>query len=433
MNNPERKGGKTWRAAALALLAAACAAPAAAAPPAHTPGRARANETSAATRRAARLALAGDEALKGVEHADPLGGSRAPNYIRLLAAHTEAAPQFARLTHTFLFAGALPPETKMAMGHRIARALGSPYALAHAERWLRASERGREVLARLRANQEGRLAPAEQLALEYASKLTRDVNGVTPEDFARVRAHYNDSQIVELTMATCFFNYFARLSEALNLPVELWAAEPASAAPAPAFLPPPARVALISDEEIAATSAAREAARAPQGPAAGLGLGMANSQRAMLRAPLLAQAWRAYGSAVRERSTIGREMQLHVSFAVSTANGCRYCTLHQVLGLRRVGVSAAKLARMRKDDSALSPRELVAVKFARLLTRDPSAVTDADFDGLRAEFGDRGALEVVLQTCAFSFMNRFTDSLGLPSEDEAVRTYQEVYGTNWSR
>lgn len=28
----------------------------------------------------------------------------------------------------------------------------------------------------------------------------------------------------------------------------------------------------------------------------------------------------------------------------------------------------------------------------------------------------------------FSFMNRFTDGLRLPSEDEAVKTYQEVYG-----
>jgi hypothetical protein len=28
-------------------------------------------------------------------------------------------------------------------------------------------------------------------------------------------------------------------------------------------------------------------------------------------------------------------------------------------------------------------------------------------------------------------MNRFTDNLGLPSEDEAVKTYREVYGTDF--
>jgi hypothetical protein len=38
-------------------------------------------------------------------------------------------------------------------------------------------------------------------------------------------------------------------------------------------------------------------------------------------------------------------------------------------------------------------------------------------------------MEVLLQTCAFNFMNRFTDNLGLASEDEAVHTYEQVYGT----
>lgn len=389
------------------------------------------SDTKEPAPRPARLALTADAArLKTIEFADPLSGPHAPNYIRLLAEHTEAAPHFARLTRAFLYSGALPPETKMAMGYRVARTLNTSYAQAHAERWLRASESGRGLLARLRAGQTSQLTPAQQAALEYAEKLTREPVGITDADFARARAHYNDSQLVELTMTTCFFNYFARLCEALSLPVEDWTAEPTPAAAAPEYRAPAARVGLISDEEMAATADLTATARSPQRPTAGLGLGIANSQRAMMRAPALALAWRAYGSAVRERSTIPRELQLHVSFAVSEANGCRYCILHQVLGLRRLGVEPAKLMKMKKDDSVLTPRELTAVKFARLLTTTPSAVTDADFDKLRAEFGDRGALEVVLQTCAFNFMNRFTDTLGLPSEDEAIRTYREVYGAS---
>ena len=83
------------------------------------------------------------------------------------------------------------------------------------------------------------------------------------------------------------------------------------------------------------------------------------------------------------------------------------------------------------DDTALTPRELVAVTFARKLTAEPSKMTDADYDALKAEFGERGALELVLQTCNFAFMNRFTDGLRLPSEDEAVRVYLETYGANY--
>jgi hypothetical protein len=51
-------------------------------------------------------------------------------------------------------------------------------------------------------------------------------------------------------------------------------------------------VALISDEEIEATGQAYAAAR--RATSGGLGLGMVNSHRAMLRVPALGQAWREF-------------------------------------------------------------------------------------------------------------------------------------------
>jgi AhpD family alkylhydroperoxidase len=394
-------------------------------------------ERAARARTAAqpRVALAdpASEGLKAASPADPLEGVHAPNYLRALAAQTKAAPQFARLVRAVLYGGTLPPETKMGVALRVSQQLNSPYAAAHASRWLRASQHGREILAAVRAERVGSLGNAEQLALTYADSLTRGIHDVSDADFARTRAAYNDAQLIELTMAVCFFNYFARMSEAFGLPVEPWALDGRTATPSSvnAYRQPPARVALISDEELAATAATVAASKEPQRPAAGLGLGVANSQRAMLRVPDIALAWRAYGQAVRENASIGRDIQLQVSFAVSLVNGCRYCTLHQVLGLRRLGVSPSKLVSMKKDDSQLTPRELAAVTFARKVTRAPASVTDEDFRTLKAEFGEQGAAEVLLQTAAFSFMNRFTDGLRLPSEDEAVRTYQETYGSDF--
>lgn len=407
-------------------------APAAAAPVAVAELERAARARTSAQPRVA-LADPAAEGLKGAAPADPLEGAQAPNYLRALAGQTKAAPQFAQLVRTVLYGGTLPPETKMGMALRVAQQLNSPYAAAHASRWLRASARGREILTAIRAERPGSLGNAEQLALTYADSLTRGVHDVSDADFARTRAAYNDAQLVELTMAVCFFNYFTRMSEALGLPVEPWALDgnvvtPSSVA---AYRQPPARVALISDEELSATAATVAASKSPQSPAAGLGLGVANSQRAMLRVPDIALAWRAYGQAVRENASIGRDIQLQVSFAVSTANGCRYCTLHQVLGLRRLGVSPAKLVSMKKDDSQLTPRERTAVTFARKVTRAPSSVNDEDFRALKSEFGEQGATEVLLQTAAFSFMNRFTDGLRLPSEDEAVRTYRETYGADF--
>ena len=178
----------------------------------------------------------------------------------------------------------------------------------------------------------------------------------------------------------------------------------------------------------------RSQATDPAGPQAraGWGIGMANSQRAMLRVPGIQAAWRAFGAGFREKASIPRDIQLQISFAVSTANECRYCTLHQVLGLRRLGVDPVKLQAMRKDDSVLTPRELAAVKFARKLTDRPAGITNEDYAAVKQAFGDAGALEVLLQTCTFAFMNRFTDGLQLPSEDEAVRVYLDTYGATWS-
>lgn len=383
----------------------------------------------------ARVALAEEtsEAFKGVETFEPASSNRIPNYVRGLAMIPNAPKQFAQLFKTFVYSGTIAPETKAAMGLRIAQVNGSPYVAAHTIRLLRESQQGAVLLGALRAEKLAELKPAEQRALRYAELLTRDAHGITDEEFQTTGAIYNDAQMVELTMVVCFFNYFTRYAEAVNLPVEAWAIDPSVKPVIPTREKSrltEARIALVSDNEMNAAITAVNAAKENGAQAGGLGLGIANSQRAMMRVPDLQAAWRNYGTTVRGSSKIGRELQLHVSFAVSMANGCRYCILHQVLGLKRQGVDPAKLQAMKKDDSRLSPRELTAVSFARKLTAKPNSITDADYEALRKEFGDYGALEIVLQTGAFAFMNRFTDNLRLPSEDEAIRVYKEVYGGN---
>jgi AhpD family alkylhydroperoxidase len=392
----------------------------------------------------ARVPLA-DENAQALEARLRLNGATTPNYVRALKQMPpQAGPALAEALYAFLYRGTLPTGMKAAMGVRIAQVNDSPYVAAHMARVLRASSgRGSKALAALDgpASRDDGLNEPERLAVRYAEQLTRNVHGVSPEDFAGTRAVFNDSEVVELTLTVSFFNYFTRYAEGLRLPVEKWAVDGALAANGTA--PPPAandgwrpsqpRIALISDEEMAATQAALAAAKDPAQQSRSLGLGMANSQRAMLRVPTITLPWRAYGTAVREKEAIGRDIKLHVSFAVSVLNDCRYCTLHQVLGLRRLGVDPAKLMAMRKDDSALTPRELVAVRFARALTTRPGAVTDAEYDSLKQEFGEVGAQELLIQTCNFAFMNRFTDGLMLPSEDEAIRVYQEIYGPSSTR
>ena len=369
------------------------------------------------------------EALRGARPLLEADAKRMPDHLRAFSAAPAAAKPFAELLHAVVYGDSLEPEVKLAMGLAVAKWLRNPYVFAHTSRALKASARGRAIFDALESGAARSLAPADVMAIEYAERLTADVHGIGDEEFRRTRAHYNDSQIVELTMTVCFFNYFARLAQGLGLEPEPWLLEPVADVGATLRTPRPAgpvpRIGLITDEEFAAFGNVAAASKAQ--PSGGLGLGIANSQRAMMRSPDAGLAWRHYGATARSYDTTGRELKLQVSFAVSNANGCRYCVVHQVVGLRRLGVDPNKLVAMMKDDSALTPRELVAVTFARKLTKEPASVGDADWAALEKEFGEAGAMEVLMQTCAFAFMNRFTDNLGLPSEEEALRIYDEVY------
>jgi len=340
-------------------------------------------------------------------------GDHIPDYLRVMGSVSPtAAPMLAKLVRTMIFGGTISPQTKLAMGIAVADALKTPYAAAHFRRLAR----------NLPTNPED--AGREKLAIAYARDLTGDIHGVSDAEFATTKARFNDAQMVELTMVTCFFNYFTRLTAGFGLTPESWLESATPQLPAQKANPyAPARVTLLTDEEASATVELVNAK-----PTNNWNIGIANSQRAMNRVPDLRQAWFGMMMGMREGAIVPRTTQLQVSLAVSTLNGCRYCTLHQVLGLRKQNVDVAKLVAMKKDDSALTAEEKAAVDFARKLTREPSRVSDADFAALQTKFPGRGAAEVVMQTCNFAFMNRFTDGLRLPSEDEAVKIYKETYG-----
>lgn len=363
---------------------------------------------------------------------DVLESGKTPNYVRAFQLLPNAAKPFAVTVRAYLYEGTISPETKMAMGARIAQIWGSVYPAVHMQRLLRSSDQGRKLLTALETGDLAALPAREQAAVRYADLLTRDVHGVSDAEFQKTRAVFNDSQIVELTMTTAFFNYFIRFCEGANLPLEKWALdEPVAKVAAPAYEAPVARVALVSNEGMVAAANTFAAAKEQAANPNGLGIGIANSQRAFLLVPSVFGPWRAYTTVSRDYANVSREIKLHVSFAISMANGCRYCTLHQVQGLRRLGVNPDKLMAMAKNDSKLTSKELVAVTYARKITREPAKLTAADYQALRQEFEDQGALEILLQCGNFAYMNRFTDGLRLPSEDEAVKIYLETYGKSY--
>jgi len=57
----------------------------------------------------------------------------------------------------------------------------------------------------------------EKTALEYAEEMTRTPVEVSDDLFARVRRHFSDDQIVELTASIAYENFRARFDHALGI------------------------------------------------------------------------------------------------------------------------------------------------------------------------------------------------------------------------
>ena len=57
----------------------------------------------------------------------------------------------------------------------------------------------------------------ERAALAYAEMVTISPNDITDEQFAALRQHFNDREIVELTTQAAFENFRARVNRALRI------------------------------------------------------------------------------------------------------------------------------------------------------------------------------------------------------------------------
>jgi alkylhydroperoxidase family enzyme len=64
---------------------------------------------------------------------------------------------------------------------------------------------------------EGKLGEAERVALEYAERMTVTGQRVDDELFGRLKEHYTEAQVVELTAAIALENFRSKLNPALGV------------------------------------------------------------------------------------------------------------------------------------------------------------------------------------------------------------------------
>jgi AhpD family alkylhydroperoxidase len=61
-------------------------------------------------------------------------------------------------------------------------------------------------------------SPLEKLVIEYGEEMSKTSVEISDELFARLREHFNEEQLVELTAAIAIENFRARFNNALDIP-----------------------------------------------------------------------------------------------------------------------------------------------------------------------------------------------------------------------
>ena len=74
--------------------------------------------------------------------------------------------------------------------------------------------------AALKHGDYGRFSEKEQVALRYAEKLTKAPHEINDADFASLKKHFADSEIVDLDMLAALANLTNRFTDPLGLEVE---------------------------------------------------------------------------------------------------------------------------------------------------------------------------------------------------------------------
>ena len=65
--------------------------------------------------------------------------------------------------------------------------------------------------------ENGPFSDAEKAALAYARQLTLDAHAIDDALFTRLRRHYDEGEIVEISAMAGLFNYFNRVNDALQM------------------------------------------------------------------------------------------------------------------------------------------------------------------------------------------------------------------------
>ncbi len=144
-----------------------------------------------------------------------------PNSILTMARRPRIAEAFMDLNQAVLYEGTVPEELKMLVSLVASQAAGCRYCQAHMANLARIYKASAEKIAAVWEYETSPLfSEAERAALRLAHKAALQPNLADAADFAELRRHFTDDEIVEIVATIALFGYLNRWNDTMATDIE---------------------------------------------------------------------------------------------------------------------------------------------------------------------------------------------------------------------
>jgi uncharacterized peroxidase-related enzyme len=129
--------------------------------------------------------------------------------------------------------------------------------------------------------------------------------------------------------------------------------------------------------------------------------------------PELLQSLGGLVHTVLQTGDVDPSLKRLIGIISSRTQGCTYCTAHSSYGASQLGVNAEKINAVFEFETSplFTDAERAALRVAWHGSLQPSAVTDDDFEALKAHFSEREIVEIVAVLSLYGFLNRWNGTL----------------------
>ena len=157
-----------------------------------------------------------------------------PNSILTMQRRPAIAQAFMDLNKAVLYEGTVPEELKMLVSLVTSQASGCRYCQAHMTNLASLNKASDEKIRAVWDFERSPLfTPAERTALRLGYHAALVPNEATAEDFAALKEHFDEGQIVELVATIALFGYLNRWNDTMATVLEQRAVDVAARAIAP--------------------------------------------------------------------------------------------------------------------------------------------------------------------------------------------------------